>query len=92
MNLADAERVTASQLRAARALLNWSGAELSRRTRLGLRTLRRAEQRDGPLGMTAANASLVVSVLEAAGVEFVFGEDGRAGVLLHSSPSSTAER
>ena len=85
MDLVDVERVTGSQLRAARALLDWSGEELSRRTRVGLRTLRRAEQRDGPLGMTAANASVVVGILEAAGVEFVFGGDGRTGVLLRPS-------
>jgi hypothetical protein len=37
--------------------------------------------------MTAANASLVVRVLEAEGVEFIFGKDGEAGVLLRPPTS-----
>lgn len=78
----DLKTITGAQLRAARALLRWSAEELAERTKVGVATLRRAENIDGPVGMTAANQSVVRAALEAAGVEFIPANGGGPGVRL----------
>ena len=47
--------ITGAQLRAARALLRWSADDLAEKSMIGVATIRRAEGREGPLGVTAAN-------------------------------------
>ena len=76
----DARSVTGPQLRAARALLGISAAELARLAKLGVATIKRAEQSAGPTSMTAANAERVVAVLYEAGVEFIAENGNGAGV------------
>jgi hypothetical protein len=49
---------------------------------LGVATIRRAEATDGPLQMTVSNLAAVRRTLEAAGVEFIFEDDGALGVRL----------
>lgn len=78
--------LTGAQLRAARGLLNLSAAELAEETKLGLRTIRRAEQAHGPVSMTPANVDAVVSVLKARGVEFLADEKKGIGVRLRLNP------
>ena len=74
--------LTSAQIRAARALVRWSAAELARASRLGLATVRRAEQSDGQTALTAANDSAIRTALEHAGVEFIDENGGGAGVRL----------
>jgi len=74
--------ITGAQLRAARALLRWSAEQLAERTRIGIATIRRAENVDGPIGMTAANESSIRAALESAGVEFIEENGGGPGVRL----------
>ena len=62
---------TGAQIRAARALLNLSAAELATRTGLALNTVRKAESTDELAPITAANAGLIVQVLVSAGIQFV---------------------
>src|SRR5262245_53223758 len=74
--------LTSAQIRAARALVRWSSAELAREANLGLATIRRAELTEGETSMTTANDLAVRRALEAAGVEFIDGNGGGPGVRL----------
>ena len=74
--------LNSAQIRAARALLRWSAAELAREAALGIATIKRAEVADGETSMTMANDLAVRRVLEAAGVEFIDDNGGGPGVRL----------
>ncbi|MEK4035830.1 transcriptional regulator [Methylocystis sp. IM3] len=78
----DLKAITGAQLRAARALLRWSAEELAQKTKVGIATLRRAENVDGAIAMTAANQAIVRSTLEQAGVIFVEENGEGPGVRL----------
>ncbi|AWI59016.1 helix-turn-helix domain-containing protein [Sinorhizobium fredii] len=76
----------ANQIRAARALLNWSQNELVEKSGLSLTTIRRMEDETiGPDRSSAGNVATVAKVLQEAGVIFQ-GEgemiDGGPGVRL----------
>ena len=62
--------LTGAQLRAARALLNMSAERLAEESNVSLRTIRRAEQDDGPVSINAPNAERLIQVLEGHGVIF----------------------
>jgi transcriptional regulator with XRE-family HTH domain len=66
--------VSGSQIRAARALLDWSQRELSRKSRVAFGTIQRMERFDGPVGSRTETLSKVVTVFEKAGIEFLNGE------------------
>jgi hypothetical protein len=74
--------LTSAQIRAARGLVRWSADDLAREARLGLATIRRAEQSGEHTSMTAANDLAVRDALEAAGVEFIDENGGGHGVRL----------
>jgi ribosome-binding protein aMBF1 (putative translation factor) len=74
--------LSSAQIRAARALLRWSAADLARESALGANTIRRAEVAEGQTSLTAANELAVRRALEAAGVEFIDENGGGAGVRL----------
>jgi transcriptional regulator with XRE-family HTH domain len=82
--------LTSAQIRAARALLRWSAAELAREAALGLATIRRAELSDVETSMTAANDLAVRRALEAAGVEFIDEDGGGPGVRLRNRQSKSS--
>ena len=69
-------------IRAARALISWSAADLSQQSAVSLRTIRRAELAANETSMTAANDLAVRRALESAGVEFIDENGGGAGVRL----------
>lgn len=72
--------VTAAQIRAARALLGWSGAQLAQAGGVSLQTIRRMESELGPGRSSAANVDAVRRALEKAGVQFLDPDDaGTAG-------------
>lgn len=72
--------ITIEQLRAARALLDWSRSELAARAGLSLPTVQRAETKGG-LQVSDEARQKLRATLEAAGVEFI---DGKApGVRLN---------
>ena len=56
--------LTSDQVRAARALLRWSAEDLSRRSSVSLRTIRRAELAERHTTMTIANNLAVRRALE----------------------------
>lgn len=75
--------ITGMQVRAAKALLNWSGNELAAKAGVGLSTIRRIEACDGLL--ESASIKVIQSIqgaLESAGVEFIGSPDDRPGVRL----------
>jgi ribosome-binding protein aMBF1 (putative translation factor) len=80
--------LSSAQIRAARALLRWSAADLAREATLGANTIRRAEVAEGRTSLTAANELAVRRAFETAGVEFIDENGGGAGVRLRK-PSGT---
>jgi transcriptional regulator with XRE-family HTH domain len=83
--------LTNAQIRAARALLDWSAEDLARESSLGLATIRRAENSKNEISMTAANNLSVRRTLEAAGVEFIDENGGGAGVRLRQRSKPRAK-
>ena len=69
-------------MRAARALLRWSAADLVRESGVSLATIHRAESTDGKTTMTLANASAIRRALENAGVELIEENGGGLGARL----------
>ena len=76
------------QIRAARALIRWTAEDLSRKSAVSLRTIRRAELAKRDTSMTAANDISVRRALEAAGVEFIDENGGGPGVRLRKRQRS----
>ena len=78
-------RLSASQIRAGRALVRWSAVDLANAAAVGANTIRRAEVSDGETSLTAANDQAVRRALESAGVEFIDENGGGPGVRLKKS-------
>lgn len=77
--------LTAAQVRAARALLDWSQKDLAAKSKLSVPTIKRMEGAMGPERSTDANVDAVRRALESAGVIFLdpkSNKDGGAGVRL----------
>ena len=70
---------TPGQIRAARALLDLSQADLAARAQRSISTLKRAES-DISSPTSAAALAAIRAALEAAGVEFISENGGGAGV------------
>jgi ribosome-binding protein aMBF1 (putative translation factor) len=79
--------LTSTQIRAARSLVRWSADDLAKKARLGLATIRRAEQSELETSLTAANDLAVRRALEAAGIEFIDENGGGAGVRFRKAES-----
>lgn len=70
----------ANQIRAARALLNWSQATLVDKTGLSLTTIRRMEDdKIGPERSAAGNVAMVTMRLEEAGIVFLGDREEKQG-------------
>jgi transcriptional regulator with XRE-family HTH domain len=82
LDKAGAPRLSGPQIRAARALLRWSAADLAEASSLGVNTIRRAEVADEGTALTAANELAVRRALEVAGVVFIPENGGGLGVRL----------
>lgn len=72
--------ITSDQIRAARALLRWSGKDLAERTGLGFSTLMRLEVLEGVPNAQAKTLDTIQKTFEAAGVEFIGSPEKGAGV------------
>ena len=77
--------LTSAQIRAARGLVRWSAEDLAKEARLGLATIRRAEQSEMETSLTPANDLAVRRALEEAGVEFIDANGGGPGVRLREN-------
>lgn len=62
--------LSSSQIRAARALLGWSGTELAKKSGVGITTLRRYELQEGIPSANTKVLQTIKSKLEQAGIEF----------------------
>lgn len=77
-------KLSVRQIKAARAMLDWSQKDLSERSGVSLPTIHRLEAEDGPLGGSATTAAKIQAALEAGGVDFIPENGGGAGVRLKS--------
>ena len=74
--------ITSAQIRAARALLRWSGKDLAERTGLGFSTLMRLEVLEGVPSAQAKTLEAIQKAFESAGVEFIGSPEDGPGVRL----------
>ncbi len=72
--------ITSSQIRAARALLDWTRSELSERSGVGISALMRFESADGVPAGNIKTIDAVKKAFEEAGIEFIGTPDSQAGV------------
>ena len=79
--------ITIRQVKAARALLGWSQADLARESGVSEPTIARLESADGPLGGREATAIRLCNAIQAAGVEFLNENGGGPGVRLKKGRS-----
>ena len=79
------KRLISAQIRAARALVRWSAENLARELAVSVATIRRAELTDKETLLNAANDLAIRHALESAGVEFIDGNGGGAGVRLRKT-------
>jgi transcriptional regulator with XRE-family HTH domain len=75
---------SASQIRAARALLGWSQAEVATAAGLSIPTIKRAEA-DGNIQVSEDALVTITRALKKAGVEFIAENGGGPGVRLRKS-------
>src|ERR1700722_3605188 len=78
--------VTSAQLRAARALMNWTVRDLAEKAGVHRNTVTRAETDETEHGHAVAQ---IIRTLEAAGVEFTNG--GQPGVRMRKQAAETVE-
>ena len=67
--------LTADQLRAARAMLNWGQEQLAQESGISRPTIKRMEGPMGPARSSVATLEAVRDALEAAGIEFLVEDD-----------------
>jgi len=79
--------ITSGQVRAARAMLEWSATELSAKSGLARRTIQSLEKPDTSKEVRLSSVLAVKAALEAAGIEFIGSPEDRPGIRFQSSPS-----
>jgi len=80
--------IKATQIRAARALLNWTQQDLVAASGLSFTTSKRMEdEKIGPGRSSAENVDAVQKAMQAAGILFIAENGGGAGVRL-ANPSA----
>jgi transcriptional regulator with XRE-family HTH domain len=82
--------VSIRQIKAARALLAWSQAQLAAAAGISIPTIKRLEAMDGPLGGRSGTGAKIKAALEHAGVEFIDENGGGPGVRLRKRQRSTS--
>ncbi|WP_296583019.1 helix-turn-helix transcriptional regulator [Xanthobacter sp.] len=75
-------KVSVRQVKAARAMLAWSQADLAKASGISEPTIKRLEAQDADLGGRADTVTAICSALEAAGVIFVTENGEGPGVRL----------
>ena len=76
----ETQRLTSAQIRAARALVDWSGPDLAARSGLSFSTIKRMEKSEQLVKLDSVKR--VRSTLEGAGVRFASGGEGEVSVAL----------
>ena len=72
--------ITSAQIRAARAMLNWSREQLSSQSGVGISALMRLESAEGIPSGNIKTFEAVQKAFEKAGIEFIGTPDDGAGV------------
>ena len=72
--------ITSGQIRAARALLKWTGKELAEASGVAFSTLMRLETGEGVPGAQAKTLDAIQKTFEEAGIEFIGTPENGAGV------------
>ena len=75
-------KVSIRQIKAARALLDWSQDQLAKAASVSIPTIKRLEASDGPLGGRNETSDRIRKALQLAGVEFIEENGGGPGVRL----------
>jgi transcriptional regulator with XRE-family HTH domain len=75
-------KVSIRQIKAARALLDWSQEELAAAAEISIPTIKRLEAGEGPLGGRSETGDKIRKALLLAGIEFIDENGGGAGVRL----------
>ncbi|MGV3551030.1 PAS domain-containing protein [Rhizobium sp.] len=76
----ETQRLTSAQIRAARALIDWSGPDLAERSGISFSTIKRMEKSEELVKLDSVKR--VRATLEAAGVRFSSGTEGDVSVTL----------
>lgn len=71
----DPKDLTAVQLRAARAMLNWRAEDVAEKAKVHVLTVRRAELSKEDMAINLESATRIVEVLEKAGIIFLASAD-----------------
>lgn len=74
--------ITSEQIRAARAMLKWTAADLAERAGVGIATIRRMEIEAGVPSCNAKILEKMQIVLQQAGIGFIGSPDSNPGVIL----------
>lgn len=78
--------ITSDQVRAAKALLRWSGEDLAKKSGVSLSSIRRVESAQNiPEAQNLKTLLAIKAALEGGGVEFVGTPEDRPGVRLNNS-------
>ncbi len=72
--------ITSGQIRAGRALLKWTGADLAEKSGVAFSTIMRMETADGVPNGTMKTMEAIQRAFEEAGVEFIGTPNQGAGV------------
>jgi predicted transcriptional regulator len=84
--------VTTRQIKAARALLAWSQADLADRSGISEPTVARLEAIDGELGGREDTTQKIRAAIETAGIEFITANGGGPGVRLRKVPKEKSRK
>jgi len=82
--------ISGAQIRAARALLNWTSRDLAQRAVISISTVNLIEGDSGSLSATIGQLKAVQEALEAEGIEFLGGDS--PGVRLHPQTRSKVRK
>jgi predicted transcriptional regulator len=85
-------KVSIRQIKAARALLNWSQEHLAAAAEVSIPTIKRLEANDGPLGGRGETVEKILNSIESAGIEFIHENGGGPGVRLKKTKRETRKK
>jgi transcriptional regulator with XRE-family HTH domain len=81
--------ITSDQIRAAKAMLRWSGETLATEAGVSLSSIRRVEAAQGlPEAQTLRTVLAIKSALEEAGIEFIGTPEDAPGVRMRANHKS----
>lgn len=76
--------ITGSQIRAARAAISMSGAELAEKSGISLRTVTKIEAENGLPDARISTITKLIIVFESAGIEFIGTPEDAPGIRIHN--------